>query len=283
MSGGRKGGRRGGGDHGGHDGPDERWLLTYADMITLLMALFIVMWSMSTVNISRYAALKASLKEAFNGSLAEGGASIQNGAEGLMPAQSNLVAPNKPEPISMTSFSPVEAPNPLDERSAADLSNLRELQRRIDAYAKARGLAGKLKTEIDERGLVIRVLTDDLLFDSGRARLRASAGTVLDEVGRLVVRQSHGNPVRVEGNTDDVPIATAEFRSNWDLSAARATAVMDYLIARGLDATNASVAGYADQRPLASNATTSGRSQNRRVEIVVLRSALKVKEGGSLE
>lgn len=282
MSSHRKGRRGGGGDHGGHDGPDERWLLTYADMITLLMALFIVMWSMSTVNISRFAALKASLREAFNGHLAEGGASIQNGADGLMPAQSNLIAPNRAEPISMTTFDPVKEPeNPMTTRSAADLENLRSLQAKIEAYARSHGLGGKLKTEIDERGLVIRVLTDDLLFDSGKATLRSSADSVLGGVSRLVVSQSKGNPVRVEGNTDDVPIATPAFRSNWDLSAARATAVMDYLLERGLDPTNASVAGYADQRPMASNATAAGRSQNRRVEIVVLRRAVKLTEGGS--
>lgn len=278
MSGHRKKGRRGG-DHGGHDGPDERWLLTYADMITLLMALFIVMWSMSTVNISRFMALKQSLAEAFNGDLSSGGASIQNGAEGIMPDQSALIAPNKDASLAAADFDPIEVPDPMKAKAAADLANLRDLKRKIDAYAASRDLGGKIKTEIDERGLVIRVLTDDLLFDSGQAVLRRSAGSVLDEVARLVVIQSRGNPVRVEGNTDDVPIATARFRSNWDLSAARATAVMDYLIGRGLDATNASVAGYADQRPLASNGTAAGRSQNRRVEIVVLRSAITVSEG----
>lgn len=282
MSGHKKG-RGGGGHGGGHDGPDERWLLTYADMITLLMALFIVMWSMSTVNISRFMALKQSLAEAFNGDLSSGGASIQYGAEGIMPDQSALVAPNKAATIPAADFEPIKDPDPMKEKAAADLANLRDLKKKIDAYALRRDLDGKIVTAIDERGLVIRVLTDDLLFDSGEAILRRSAGSVLDEVARLVVTQSRGNPVRVEGNTDDLPISTSRFRSNWDLSAGRATAVMDYLIDRGLDTTNASVAGYADQRPLASNETAAGRSQNRRVEIVVLRSAVTVSEGGTSE
>ncbi len=279
MSGHKKKGR--GGDHGGHDGPDERWLLTYADMITLLMALFIVMWSMSTVNISRFAALKASLKEAFNGHLAEGGASIQNGAEGILPDQSHIVAANKAAPISIADTSPVEnPPNPMEQLSAADLENLRQLRRQIEKYAKTHGLAGKIVSEIDERGLVIRVVTDDLLFDSGHAALRPSAGSVLGAVARMVSTESKGNPIRVEGNTDNVPISTREFRSNWDLSSGRATAVMDYLLEHGLDPKNASVAGYADQRPVASNATAAGRSLNRRVEIVVLRKAINVGEMG---
>lgn len=200
-----------------------------------------------------------------------------------MPDQSSLVAPNRAATIPAADFEPIKDPDPMKEKAAADLANLRDLKKKIDAYALRRDLDGKIVTAIDERGLVIRVLTDDLLFDSGEAVLRRSAGSVLDEVARLVVTQSRGNPVRVEGNTDNLPISTARYRSNWDLSAGRATAVMDYLIDRGLDTTNASVAGYADQRPLASNETAAGRSQNRRVEIVVLRSAVTVSEGGTPE
>ena len=275
MSGHKKG-RHG----GGHDGPDERWLLTYADMITLLMALFIVMWSMSTVNISRFAALKASLKEAFNGHLAEGGESIQNGSQGILPSQTNLVAPNKAQPISISTETPVKGPDEkMKQLSAGDLENLQKLQAQIDRYAKKHGLEGKIVSEIDERGLVIRVVTDDLLFDSGRAVLKPSADSVLGAVAQMVASQSAGNPVRVEGNTDNVPISTREFRSNWDLSVGRATAVLDYLLEHRLDPRHASVAGYADQRPVASNATPAGRSLNRRVEIVVLRRALNAETG----
>jgi chemotaxis protein MotB len=282
MSGHGKGKRRGGGGHDGHEGPDERWLLTYADMITLLMALFIVMWSMSTVNISRFAALKQSLSEAFNGNLVQGGASIQDGSAGLLPDQTSMVAPNASAPIEALDFDPVTGPaDPLTSGAKADLESLRRLQQKIDNYAKSHALAGKIHTEIDERGLVIRVLTDDLLFESGHARLQKKATPLLSEVAHLVVTQSKGNPVRVEGNTDNRPISTAEFRSNWDLSAARATAVMNYLLERGLAPTNASVGGYADQRPLASNETAAGRSLNRRVEIVVLHRAINVRETGA--
>jgi chemotaxis protein MotB len=250
-------------------------------MITLLMALFIVMWSMSTVNISRFAALKHSLREAFNGKLAEGGESIQNGAPGILPEQSAVIGPPETQPISITNFQPVKPlPDPTSRAEQQDLENLQRLKQEIDAYAERRGLSDKIKTEIDERGLVIRVLTDDLLFDIGKAVLRPDADSVLGEVAHLVVSQSKiPNPVRVEGNTDDVPISTPEFRSNWELSTARATAVIQFLLDHGLNPERASVAGYADQRPLASNATPAGRSLNRRVEIVVLRRALAATDG----
>jgi chemotaxis protein MotB len=126
-----------------------------------------------------------------------------------------------------------------------------------------------IHTSIDERGLVIRVLTDSVLFPSGEAALAPQAAPLLARLAKLV--GTIANPVRVEGNTDDRPIATARFRSNWDLSAARATAVVVVLIADGVRATRLSVAGYADQRPVASNATARGRSLNRRVDLVVLR------------
>jgi chemotaxis protein MotB len=99
----------------------------------------------------------------------------------------------------------------------------------------------------------------------------------------LADRERVPNPIRVEGNTDSVPIATGQFPSNWELSAARATAVLRFLLRRGVSPRRSSVAGYADQRPLASNETASGRSLNRRVELVVLRRSLAAAEGASPE
>ncbi|MFN0154578.1 MAG: flagellar motor protein MotB [Gaiella sp.] len=279
------GGRRKGGGGHGHDGPDERWLLTYADMITLLMALFIVMWSMSTVNISRFAALRDSLTQAFNGKLAEGGESIQNGAPGLLPTQDSIIGPEKPLPVSFANKAVPNIPTPQTVDKAAeqeDLENLVRLQQRIDEFAKERGLQKSVKTKIDERGLVVRLLTDELLFDSGHAILKRESLAVLREVATLLAdRERVPNPLRVEGNTDNIPISTAQFPSNWELSAARATAVLQFLLDRGVAPKRSSVAGYADQRPIASNETPAGRSLNRRVELVVLRRSLAAAEGVS--
>ena len=283
-------------DHGGgHEGGDERWLLTYADMITLLMALFIVMWAISSVNTTKFAELSVSLKQAFNGHLVEGGSDVVNGATSLMPAQPGLVgdAQGKPvstDPVSVDppSIEPITA-DPVAVAEATiqgadnrDLENLVHLKKRLDAWAAAHGLKSKVVSEIDERGLVVRVLTDDLLFDSGQAVLKPSAEPLLATVASFVRDAGRvPNQLRVEGNTDNVPISNAAFRSNWELSAARATAVLQDLLANGIAAHRLSAVAYGDQRPLVPNRSAQGRSVNRRVELVVLRRATSGLEGGT--
>jgi chemotaxis protein MotB len=289
--------RRGGGHGDEHAGGDERWLLTYADMITLLMALFIVMWAISSVNTTKFAELSVSLKQAFNGKLVDGGENIQAGAASLMPQQPSIVGdaqgkPTATDPISVAPPSPSFEPITVDPEAkaaaqiksaeAADLENLQYLKRRLDKWTASHGLKKKVVTTIDERGLVVRVLTDDLLFDSGKAVLKPSAEPILGSVaGFIRTTQRVTNDVRVEGNTDNVPISNAAFRSNWELSAARATAVLESLLAHGIVAKRLSATAYADQRPLATNHSAKGRSTNRRVELVVLRRALSGLEGAT--
>lgn len=251
----------------------ERWLLTYADMITLLLALFIVLWSISSVNISRFSELKASLAQAFAGKVVNGSASVMSGGPALLnpvgtpiptvvPKPSTAIVPN----ISAAISSKIAA-----ALAQQDLENLAHIKQQIDQYAKAHGLTGKLKTSVDERGLVIHVLTDQLLFGPGEAVLEPQATPLLADVAHLLEANGLSNPVRVEGNTDSTPIRTLQFRSNWELSAARASAVLSFLLTRGVQPRRLSLAGYADQRPLTTNATVAGRSRNRRVDIVVLR------------
>jgi chemotaxis protein MotB len=266
-------------------------------MITLLMALFIVMWAISSVNTTKFAELSISLKQAFNGKLVTGGDDVVSGATSLMPAQPALVgdAQGKPvstDPISVAppapTFQPItvdptaKAEAQIESAEAADLENLLRLKKRLDKWAAEHGLKTKVATKIDERGLVVRVLTDDLLFDSGRAVLKPSAEPLLATVGSFVRDSSRvPNDVRVEGNTDNVPISNAAFRSNWELSAARATAVLQNLLHEGVAAHRLSATAYGDQRPLATNRSARGRSENRRVELVVLRRALSGLEGAT--
>jgi len=290
-------GRRKGGHGDGHEGGDERWLLTYADMITLLMALFIVMWAISSVNTTKFAELSVSLKQAFNGKLVEGGENIQAGASNLMPQQPSIVGdaqgkPTATDPISVAPPSPSFDPITVDPRAnataelesaeAADLENLAHLKHRLDKWTASHGLKKKVETTIDERGLVVRVLTDDLLFDSGKAMLKPTAEPILASVaGFIRTTQRVTNDVRVEGNTDNVPISNAAFTSNWELSAARATAVLESLLQHGIAARRLSATAYADQRPLTTNGSATGRSTNRRVELVVLRRAVSGLEGAT--
>ena len=264
---------------GGHDGPDERWLLTYSDMITLLMALFIVMWSISSVNISRFDQLKASLRAAFSGHILPQNDSILSGQTAPFQQPGTPISPIQPgaqptNPANIPNLS-VQLHNDIAKAAAAqDLQNLRRIRRQVEAYAKEHGFAGHIHTFIDERGLVIRLLTDDVLFDSGEATLKSPSLPLLAKIANLITHGGVTNPVRVEGNTDSVPISTAEFRSNWELSTARANAVLEFLLAHHLRPGRLAVAGYADQRPVKTNATPEGRAANRRVDLVVLRRAV---------
>jgi chemotaxis protein MotB len=259
-------------DHSHEEHADERWLLTYADMITLLMALFIVMWAISSVNISKYTQLKRSLTEAFDGKMTEGGNGVLSGGkEVLQPAGARVTSPKTPAQQA----SPRVLVNPSSSSSADDAStqSLRRLAAQIDAYAKAHGLEGQIRTSVDERGLLVRLLTDKVLFDPGAAWVKPPARPLLAQIALLIRRLEIGNPIRVEGNTDSTPIATTQFPSNWELSTARATAVLQVLLAHGVRPRQLSAAGYADQRPVSTNSTTRGRYLNRHVDIIVLRSA----------
>ncbi len=270
----RRGGRRGAHGGGGHE-DGERWLLTYADMITLLMALFMVLFSISSVNISKYKTLQKALHAAFSGNILPGGRAI---------AQPGSTANSSHAPsatdvqsiVPLTSHSANQS-TPASTASAAsagqaqqEQSNFEHLKHELDAYAAHHGFAKDVNTTVQPRGLVIRVLTDRLLFPSGSATLIPQAQPLLAEIASLVnIDRSH--PVDVEGNTDNVPIHGGTFPSNWELSTARASMVVRFLITKSVFPERLSASGYADLRPIASNTSALGRARNRRVEIVLQR------------
>lgn len=254
-------------DGGGHEN-EERWLLTYADMITLLLALFVVLFAISSVNVSKVRALQQSLREAFSGKVMSGGEAIMQTGSSVavrtLETQPRVVpdTPSLGQPVGSSAQAALAARREEDE--------LQRLKRMLDAYAAAHGFRAQVETVVTQRGLVVRLLTDNVLFDSGLADIKPQGLPLLGEVGTLLgVDRVH--PIVVEGHTDDVPIATSKYASNWELSAARASAVVRWLIGRGLPARRFSVGGYADLRPLASNGTAAGRARNRRVEVVLQR------------
>ena len=277
-------GRRRG--HGGHEEEsNERWLLTYADMITLLMALFMVLFSISSVNISKYQVLQHALKAAFSGNILPGGKSIaQQGA-----SASASKAPSTTEAAAVVPLTALgsgietttttrstqtaasqAAAQAAQTAAQQQASEFLRIKHELEAYAAKHGFSKNVKTSIEARGLVIRVLTDQLLFASGQAELNPRADGLLTEIGQLLnVDETH--PIAVEGNTDNVPIHSSLFPSNWQLSTARASTVVEYLIEHSVSPHRLTATGYADQRPLASDATAAGRARNRRVEIVLKR------------
>jgi chemotaxis protein MotB len=277
--------------HGGaEEGSGERWLLTYADMITLLMALFMVLFSISSINISKYQTLQKSLKAAFSGNILPGGKAVaQQGATDNAAHTPSSVELQAIEPVATEGSSSLQNSTAHGTSSATASSSstsaaaaaaqaaaqnqaaeFARIKRELDAYAASHGFAKSVHTTIEARGLVIRLLTDDLLFASGQATLEGRAGGLLGEIAQLLnVDTTH--PISVEGNTDNVPIQSSQFPSNWELSTARASTVVRFLIAHGVGAGRLTATGNAEQRPLDSNATAAGRARNRRVEIVMRR------------
>jgi len=251
---------------GGH--ADERWLITYADVLTLMFVLFMVLFSISVVNTSRFELLKESLEVAFSGGIAPGGSGIFDDASQSPVSQALVDFPSgSTESGSVFDSSPTLLT--ATPAQALESAQLEDLEERVDADIARSNLAGKVETSVDERGLEIRVLTDDLLFATASAQLAPGADRVLDPIATKI--KSLPNAVRIEGHTDPRPITTARFPSNWELSTGRSGAVLRYLVGAGVDQTRLQSTGFAATRPIASNATAEGQSQNRRVEILVLR------------
>jgi chemotaxis protein MotB len=268
---------------------EERWLLTYADMLTLLFALFMVLFSISSVNISKYQVLQRSLKAAFSGAILSGGHAIlrtgsqstaaHNPATAAIPsivpltptqaARSNSSTSSATGGATVHNMTSAQVAAALGSMSKAvsEQNEFAQLKQKLDGFAKARGFGNAVQTEITRRGLVVTVLTDKLLFDSGSATLQPAGDPLMAEIVSLLnLDKSH--PIIVEGHTDNIPISTAEFPSNWELSTARATSVVRYLIAHSISAGRLGAAGYAALDPVASNSTAAGRAHNRRVDIV---------------
>jgi chemotaxis protein MotB len=279
--------------HGAEHDNDERWLLTYADMITLLMALFMVLFSISSVNISKFHTLQLALKAAFSGDILPGGKSIaQPGASSNSSRAPTTIdtpaivrlTPNVTSELEHVSGgregstqSSSAAASAATSAQATNVSAAQQeqasfeaLQRELNEYAAKHGFAHSVHTTIEQRGLVIRVLTDSLLFPSGSATLESAGQPLLSEVAALL-NIDHVHPIAVEGNTDNVPITGGAFPSNWELSTARASSVVRFLIGKSVDPGRLSAVGYAEQRPIATNSTPAGRALNRRVEIVLQR------------
>jgi len=238
---------------------DERWLLTYSDMITLLMALFIVMFAMSNVNEQKFESLQQSLAEAFSGQIL-GGSAIQETGGSVEATKSNASA----EPQTLA---PMPSASP---QAKAEQEDFRRLKARIDGVIAEQGLQRKVESVIEKRGLAVRVMSDGLLFESGSADVRPEAAPVLARLARvLAVDKAH--PFRIEGHTDAVPVS-GRYPSNWELSTARSSAVVRaFMDGSGIDGRRFEAVGRAELEPLEPNSSAAGRSANRRVEIVLPR------------
>jgi len=215
-----------------------QWVVTFGDMMSLLMVFFILIVSFSQMDVVKYRAMVGSLKTAFGAK----DASMMTGFDG------------RPAVISL---------GPQSSESDA------ELARQVEEEVLALALGGDVDVALSERGVSLRI-SDNLLFDLGSADLRPYAGPLLRKVAAIL--RLHPCTILVEGHTDNLPIHTGRFPSNWELSAARAAAVIRHLIEREeMNPGHFMVAGFSETRPVATNETGEGRGRNRRVEFLLSR------------
>ena len=234
----------------------ERWLVSYADFITLLFAFFTTMYAISTVDAKKLTSVVASMQTAF----ASEGASARG--SGGMPQKLVLPAPQQRG----------QAPRAGGEQPGI---NVQEVKARLRVRLAAQVESGLVDVELDPRGLVVSI-REAGSFSTGRADLSPVAETVLAELAQALLEV--GNAVRVEGHTDDVPIHNDRFASNWELSTARATGVVAYLLRQGVQPERLSAAGYGEFHPREPNDSDDDRARNRRVDVVVLNPVTQARE-----
>ncbi|HET6804073.1 MAG TPA: flagellar motor protein MotD [Frateuria sp.] len=267
-------------DHVNH----EAWAIPYADLMTLLLAFFVVMYAVSVVNEGKYRVMSESIIEAFNGS-----------SHVIAPMPAQKARPHNVDPAIAApqgqpgaAVAPVAVPLPLrpaprrmvarraPHETLRDVQAAEEAQRQANLTRIQGEVEKALQPLIDKQQVVVRrtrnwleiEIRTDILFPSGVAQLSHQADAVLSSLGGILA--PFGNPLRIEGYTDDKPINTAVFPSNWELSAARAASVARLFTEHGVSPTRLGIIGWGQFRPAADNATSEGRNRNRRVLVVVL-------------
>ncbi|MFE0503010.1 flagellar motor protein MotB [Peribacillus butanolivorans] len=230
---------------------DESWLVPYADILTLLLALFIVLFASSSVDGVRF----QQLSNVFNQMFTSG--------TGFMdfPSDSPSNKPTSPEQST--------GAEELKRLGKSEKKQLTEVQERVNAYIKKNGLTDKLGTNLTDEGMLISI-RDNVLFESGVAEVRSEDRKMAKEISNLLVMDLPRNII-ISGHTDNIPIQTYRYDSNWDLSVMRAVNFMKLLLGnKDLDPEMFSAKGHGEFKPVASNKTKNGRAKNRRVEILIV-------------
>lgn len=219
------------------------WMTTYGDMITLLLAFFIALFAFSVIDAERFQVALLSIR----------------GSLGFFVGEPSVLE---------------GSPNVFEEQLLAD-AQLRGVKQKAEQFLEAQNLSSKVEVVLDERGLILR-FQEAVLFDLGKADLKPEAEIALAATAEFLGQIP--NQVRVEGHTCNLPISTSLFPSNWELSTARATTVIQYFVSLGVPGDRLSAVGYGKYRPVAPNTSEANRRQNRRVDILILKQELGEKE-----
>lgn len=241
------------------DHMDETWLVPYSDILTLLLALFIILFAAGQIDQKKYDRIMAGFNSAFTG----GTSVFESTSELNIDITDDNMGKNN-DPVTTETDSLLAAARAREDRDMSDM------KAKIDQYIKENNLSAQLETRITEEMLMISI-RDYALFDSGSALVKTEAQKLAYIISDIL-RQYPDYNVEVAGHTDNLPINTTEFPTNWDLSSRRSLNFMKYLLqSDGLDQSRFRSIGYGEFQPIAANTTEEGRAKNRRVEVNILR------------
>jgi chemotaxis protein MotB len=229
----------------------ERWLVSYADFITLLFAFFVVMYAISSVNEGKYKVLSNSLSNAFTNTTAQPGGQPIAVIQGAPPIP--------PRPIAKPDKLP-------DQKKVEQRKKMKNIASEIMDALQPLVAQGKVRLLETSRGVTIEI-NDSILFQPGQAKLQAASINAMLAIAQVLAASDF--PITIEGHTDNIPIATPQFPSNWELSAMRATTVLRLFNDGGVGAERLTAIGYGETRPVETNTTVEGRARNRRVSILI--------------
>ncbi|UOF91353.1 OmpA family protein [Fodinisporobacter ferrooxydans] len=244
----------------------ERWLITYADLITLLMIFFVVMYAMSKIDMAKFMTLSESLNQAL---YASDKIQLHNlGTTALLAAQNAKEGNQHGNESDKTK---------VDSQSfqTGQQQKLEQLYQQLKEYITQNHLENKISIQDQMRGVQV-TLKDVVLYDTGSATLKQDGIHVIQNI--LPFLKSVNNPIVVEGHTDNIPIHNSRYPSNWELSVARAVNVVHYLANAGIDPSRMSATGYGEWHPVVPNDNEADRQKNRRVNIVILRNYTQQEE-----
>lgn len=242
--------------HGEEEG-GEAWLLPYSDLMTLLLAVFIVLFAVSKIDQSK--------AEEFSNSFSK--ISMLNGSGGILPGKGDSINPDL-NPSNDSSDQELTDQELKAYFGAAEMKQLSSLEDKVDAFISDNQLSSSLQADIDTRGLVI-TLNNAVLFDPGSAQIKYGSEETLFRIGKILSKLN--NYIRIEGHTDNVPSNSTVYPTNWELSTARASSVIRLFVDNcDVQPEKIVAVGYGENRPVADNATYEGRAKNRRIDIIIM-------------
>ena len=244
----------------GEEGGGE-WMATFADLSTLLLTFFVLLLSFSNMDVVQFREMLGSVRDAFG---------VQKKIQGSVEAISS-------SPVELSIQQNDGAGDAPPHTQASDPNKV--LQKQIAKYVANNNIENDVEVELTPKGVVVRV-KEGALYQSGKADLDDKSKELLDKIAEM--QQKFADSMQIEGHTDNIPIKSKKYPSNWELSTARAIAALQYLKdEKGIDASKMGVAGYADSKPIDTNDTDEGRNRNRRVEFVFQRAQAEAGEGAA--